>query len=167
MSQNLAKEVAVLHKLPLSELQARYAQAFGEPTHSHHKVWLRKRIAWRLQALAEGDLAERALQRARTRAAELANDADLRLSPPLAAAPEAAVPVTTSESANGQVPVPAATPLPAPPQRSALPGSGRLPPPGSKITRIYKGRPPRRQSSASWRSTPAKVPTTISYWRSL
>jgi hypothetical protein len=40
-------------------------------------VWLVKRIAWRMQALAEGDLSERA----RRRAAELANDADLRLSP--------------------------------------------------------------------------------------
>jgi hypothetical protein len=40
--------------------------------------WLIKRIAWRLQALAEGDLTERARQRAK----ELANDADLRRSPP-------------------------------------------------------------------------------------
>src|SRR5262249_13852409 len=40
--------------------------------------WLVKRLAWRLQALAEGDLS----QRARQRAAELANDANLRLNPP-------------------------------------------------------------------------------------
>jgi len=37
-----------------------------------------QRIAWRLQALAEGDLTERA----RRRAAELANDADIRMFPP-------------------------------------------------------------------------------------
>jgi hypothetical protein len=35
-------------------------------------------LAWRLQALAEGDLSERT----RRRAAELAQDADLRLTPP-------------------------------------------------------------------------------------
>jgi hypothetical protein len=50
----------------------------GEIRSEVNKSWLIKRIAWRLQALAEGDLSERARQRAK----ELANDADLRLSPP-------------------------------------------------------------------------------------
>jgi hypothetical protein len=39
-----------------------------------NRTWLIKRLAWRLQALAEGDLSQRA--------AELANDAALRLNPP-------------------------------------------------------------------------------------
>jgi hypothetical protein len=43
------------------------------------RPWLVKRLAWRLEVLAEGDLSERARQRA----AQLANDADLRLSAPL------------------------------------------------------------------------------------
>jgi hypothetical protein len=42
------------------------------------RVWLVKRIVWRMQALDQGDLSERA----RRRAAELAHDADLRQSPP-------------------------------------------------------------------------------------
>ena len=63
---------------PNSFLRQRYAEVFGETTNAKNKAWLVKRIAWRLQALAEGDLSERA----RRRAAELANDADLRLSPP-------------------------------------------------------------------------------------
>ncbi|MAF64431.1 MAG: hypothetical protein CMJ84_02065 [Planctomycetes bacterium] len=42
------------------------------------KPWIVKRIAWRLQSLAEGDLSDRACQRA----AELANDADVRLGSP-------------------------------------------------------------------------------------
>src|SRR5450755_4279073 len=78
MSVNVAKEVAALERMTVKELRARYAEAFGEQTGAHNKVWLVKRVAWRLQALAEGDLSERARQRA----AELANDADLRLSPP-------------------------------------------------------------------------------------
>ena len=44
---------------------------FGEATTTGHKTWLVRRIAWRLQALAEGDLSERA----KARAAELAGDA--------------------------------------------------------------------------------------------
>ena len=51
---------------------------FGETTNTKNRVWLFRRIAWRLQALAEGDLSERA----QGRAAELACDPDIRMSPP-------------------------------------------------------------------------------------
>ncbi len=46
----------------------------GETANTHHKEWLVKRIIWRMQAVAEGDLTKRA----RRRAAELANDAERR-----------------------------------------------------------------------------------------
>jgi hypothetical protein len=39
-----------LPRLRVSELRAKFAAVFGEPTPSHNKVWLGKRIAWRLQA---------------------------------------------------------------------------------------------------------------------
>ncbi len=115
MHLNVTKEVAALRKLPLRELRARYAEAFGETTNANNKAWLLKRIAWRLQANAEGDLSERA----RLRAAELANDSDLRLSPPKPKAdpPEARVHIA-------QLPV-------AP--------ADRLPPPGTVLARPYKG----------------------------
>ena len=82
MLPNLAAEIAALPRLRVSELRVKFAEVCGEPTPSHNKVWLVKRIAWRLQAKAEGDLSERA----RRRAAELIADADLRLSAPPAAA---------------------------------------------------------------------------------
>jgi hypothetical protein len=67
-----------------------------------------------MQALAEGDLSERA----RRRAAELARDADLRLNPPR----------TQTTAAT-------------PPQPVTVPASidPRLPPPGTILTRPYKG----------------------------
>jgi hypothetical protein len=115
MKMNVTKEVAAMERMTVKELQAKYAQAFGEETKGHHKTWLVKRIAWRLQALAEGDLSERARQRA----AELANDADLRLSlPKLPAAAPAAERTTTTAIRTT---------------------TGRLPIPGTVITRIYKG----------------------------
>jgi hypothetical protein len=73
MHMNVAKEVAALEALTVAELRVRYAEVFGEETRVGHKTWLVRRIAWRLQALSEGDLSERA----RRRAAELANDADV------------------------------------------------------------------------------------------
>ena len=79
------KEVAALQRQGAKQLRARYAEVFGETTAANNKIWLIRRIAWRLQALAEGDLSERA----RRRAEELANDADLLLSPPRAKCAEA------------------------------------------------------------------------------
>ena len=100
MLPSLATEVAALPRLRVSELRAKFAVVFGEPTPSHNKVWLVKRIAWRLQAQAEGDLSDRA----RRRAAELAADADLRLSAPPANADAAnAQPVTLRMLADDRV----------------------------------------------------------------
>lgn len=75
---NVAKEVAAMERMTVDQLRAKYATVFGEPTNGRHKQWLIKRIAWRMQANAEGGLSERA----RLRAMELANDADLRMTPP-------------------------------------------------------------------------------------
>src|SRR5262249_58084184 len=78
MPDHLTQELALLPRLGVADLRSRYAELFGETTQTGNKAWLVKRLAWRLQALAEGDLSERARQRA----AELAQDAELRLSPP-------------------------------------------------------------------------------------
>jgi hypothetical protein len=78
MSSKLTQQIAALRRLTTGQLRDQYAELFGELTNSCNRTWLIKRIAWRLQALAGGDLSERARQRA----AELANDADLRMSAP-------------------------------------------------------------------------------------
>jgi hypothetical protein len=76
---NVDQEIAALRCLSLPELRGRFARLFGEESQTtNNRIWLIKRLAWRLQALAEGDLS----QRARQRAAELADDANLRLGPP-------------------------------------------------------------------------------------
>ena len=116
MPLNVAKEVAAMQRMTMQELRARYAEAFGDRTNAANRAWLIKRIAWRLQATAEGDLSERARQRA----AELANDADLRLSPPQAPAAKAAPERTVTNVLEFET-------------------DHRLPPPGSIITRAYKG----------------------------
>ena len=117
MESCLRQQLAGLPHLSMADLRGRYAQLFGEATRTSNKAWLRKRIAWRLQALAEGDLSERA----RRRATELAHDADLRTTPPRPTA--AASP-------------PATNPRPA---RRARLRHPRLPPPGTILTRPYRG----------------------------
>jgi hypothetical protein len=117
MPDKLAQELALLPRLGVADLRRRYAQLFGETIRTGNKAWLVKRLAWRLQALAEGDLSERA----RRRAAKLAHDADLRLSPPRLA-PIIPDPATGRGSAR------------LPSKRS-----DRLPPAGTLLTRSYKG----------------------------
>src|SRR5947207_10334213 len=70
--------ISGLQRLTMQELRVRYTELFGETTSAKNRAWLLRRVAWRLQALAEGDLSERARQRA----AELASDADLRTTVP-------------------------------------------------------------------------------------
>lgn len=64
MKLNITKEVAALEQMTVGQLQQRYVEVFAEPVRSRHKQYLIRRIAWRLQANAEGGLSERALRRA-------------------------------------------------------------------------------------------------------
>src|SRR5262245_62016422 len=110
MSSSSTRELKVLAQMTVGQLQQKYAALFGEATTAHNRGWLLRKIAWRIQALAEGDLSERA----RRRAAELANDADLRLSPPRCPA----LPAANIAGSDGTQ------------QRLS---------PGTVITRLYKG----------------------------
>src|SRR3954454_3762030 len=78
MREALAMPIEGLRKLKTKALKVRYRELFGEESRSSNHGHLFRRIAWRLQANAEVGLSERA----RRRAAELANDADLRLRAP-------------------------------------------------------------------------------------
>jgi Protein of unknown function (DUF2924) len=116
MHPPMGRQLTQLQRLTTSQLRRRYAEVFGEPTRANNQTWLIKRIAWRLQELAEGGLSERA----RRRGVELANDADLRMNPPRpprAAKTAPVIPATASEPALDK----------------------RLPPTGTVLTRRYKG----------------------------
>lgn len=78
MLPDIGREVTAMRRMRTAELKARYAEIVGEPPRSHHREHLIRRIAWRLQAIEEGDLTERA----RRRAEELARGAELRLHAP-------------------------------------------------------------------------------------
>lgn len=78
METTTYQEIQGLSRMTVGELREKYLDVFGEETRSYHKEYLRKRIAWRIQVLVEGDLTERA----RRRAGQLADDADLRIRTP-------------------------------------------------------------------------------------
>ncbi|TWU08621.1 hypothetical protein CA54_38550 [Symmachiella macrocystis] len=117
MSLSIGQEVATLRKMTVKELRVKYAELFDDETRTGNKAWLIKRIAWRMQAQAEGGLSKRARQRAD----ELANEADLRMSPPKLT-PESPSPseLTTTSTVT-------------------FSRDQRLPLPGTVLTREYKG----------------------------
>ena len=49
-----------LQRMGVAALREKYAQVFGEATMTGNRTWLLRRIAWRIQANAEGDLSQRA-----------------------------------------------------------------------------------------------------------
>lgn len=115
MNLDIERETAALQRMSTGQLCERYAELFGETTRTRHRLYLVRKIAWKLQALAEGDLSERA----RRRAEELARGSELRVMPPKAPA------------GKGEGEVPAHVPVSA---------DSRLPSPGTAIVRQYKGR---------------------------
>jgi len=127
MQTELKKELAALTRMTVDELREKHRLVFGEENRSRHRDYLRKRIAWRLQALAEGGLSERA----RRRALEIANDADIRIRMPAESPPTPDAPVRTEVHAFGESS-----------ETSAFYDGrdARLPMPGTMITRHYRGR---------------------------
>ena len=110
----IEREIAALRNMSTGQLGEKYAELFGESARSRHKVYLMRKIAWRLQARAEGDLSERA----RRRAEELADDADVRTMPPK----------HSNANLGGRT------------TKVSVSTDPRLPAPGTAITRKYKSK---------------------------
>ncbi|MBY0310731.1 MAG: DUF2924 domain-containing protein [Phycisphaerales bacterium] len=110
----MKQEVARLQKLKVPELREEFERLWGEPARSNNRMYLLKRILWRLQALEHGGLTERAQRLA----LELARDQDLRVRP--STAMHKAFDRAVAEVECG--------------------GGDQLPPTGSVLTRVYRGR---------------------------
>ena len=112
---DIAREVALLERMSTDQLVRKYAEVFDEATTGRNKAWLVKRIAWRLQARAEGGLSERA----KKLALAMADEGDLRRTPPKAMPARG----SGATAVHDLVVAP----------------DDRLPPPGSILVRKYRG----------------------------
>ena len=108
-----------MRRMSISELREKYERVFGETTTTRHAPCLIRRIIWRMQANELGGLSERA----RNRALELADEADLRMTAPKSPAP-------TSESEETVT-------RPAP---TAIRDAEDEPTVGTQLVRRYKGK---------------------------
>ncbi len=119
MDNAVLMEIESLRRASLASLREKFREVFQEETSSRHREHLFRRIAWRLQALAEGDLAERAIRRA----TEIAQDADLRKVAPTDFFSLEGKPIQTT-----------------PVDRNRRRQDSRLPLPGALLRRKWKGR---------------------------
>ena len=107
-----------MERLSVGALCERYREVFGEDTNARNKQWLIKRIAWKLQANAEGDISERA----RKLAHQIAMQTDIRTSLPRVNRPAT---TETLETATTTI---------------SPPADNRIPLPGANLVKNYKGR---------------------------
>ena len=110
----VTEQLAALRSMTVAELRERYLEVYDEPTRSRNKDWLFKKIAWRIQELAEGGLSDQALARIDA----LGEDVPVRWRQRRVQMVTPAADVPTDDEAPTRDP--------------------RLPPPGTVITRIYK-----------------------------
>ena len=114
---NITEQLAALRSMTVAQLRERYLGVFDEPTRSRNKDWLFKKIAWRIQELAEGGLSEQAL----ASIDELAADVPVRWRQRRS---QASTPTPEDDATEAE---------------ASEPRDPRLPPAGTVLTRAYKG----------------------------
>ncbi|NVJ27520.1 DUF2924 domain-containing protein [Myxococcus sp. AM011] len=117
---DVPQQLAALASMSVPELAEKYLEVYGEPTRSRNRDYLKKRLAFRIQELAEGSLSTRAV----TRIAELGDKLPERWR------------MRQVEDAKPAAPSPSAADARAP---AADGRDARLPPPGTVLTRVFKG----------------------------
>ncbi len=111
----VARELAALEAMTGAELAAKFEEILGFPARTRNRIYLRKRLAWEIQARIEGGLSEAALKRIEELAAYFPEKWKRVLDP--------------------KRPVPKDAPIPG----NGDARDARLPSPGTVITRLYEG----------------------------
>jgi len=113
---NVPIQLAELETMNIGALVDKFRELYGEPTRSRNKDYLKKRLAWRIQELAEGGLSRGALARIEQLGDKMPERWRMRQ--------RHAEPDTANE---------------APPQ-ALEPRDPRVPPPGTVLCRVFDGK---------------------------
>ena len=115
---DVPSQLAALEEMSVPKLAEKHRELYGEPTRSRNRDYLKKRLAWRIQELAEGGLPESAL----------AKISELGDALPQRWRRREAAPAVRATHVAGAL-------APAPQQRR----DSRLPPPGTVLRRVHQG----------------------------
>jgi len=123
---DISAQLAALSAMTVRELRDKYREVYGEPSRSRNKDYLRKKVAWRIQELAERGLSERATARIDELAAGLPLSWRQRLQPLQRHIQEEAQRAEQASDTKSK-----------PKRRSR---DRRLPEPGAVLKRLYQGK---------------------------
>lgn len=117
---DVPSQLAELDTMNVGALAEKYRELYGEPTRSRNKDYLKKRLAWRIQELAEGGLSQSALARIQQIGDQLPERWRMRLGQPEGA------------------PQPLADAAPV--VQALEPRDPRVPPVGTVLRRVFDGK---------------------------
>jgi hypothetical protein len=117
---DMPSQLAALETMNVPALAEKYRELYGEPTRSRNRDYLKKRLAWRIEANFQGGLSQRALARIEELGDQLPERWQMRLGQPADA----------TNDGGASLPVLAAT----------EPRDPRVPLPGTTIQRVFDGK---------------------------
>ncbi len=122
----MPSQLAALETMNVPALAEKYRELYGEPTRSRNRAYLKKRLAWRIEANFQGDLSQGAIARIQQLGDQLPERWQMRLGQP-AGEPAAAGDAATKLDAS----LSTATTEPRDP---------RVPPVGTVVRRVFDGK---------------------------
>lgn len=123
---DMPSQLAALETMNVPALAEKYRELYGEPTRSRNRAYLKKRLAWRIEANFQGDLSPGAIARIQQLGDQLPERWQMRLGQP-ASEPAAASDAATKLDAA----LSTATTEPRDP---------RVPPVGTVVRRVFDGK---------------------------
>ena len=123
---DMPSQLAALETMNVPALAEKYRELYGEPTRSRNRAYLKKRLAWRIEANFQGDLSQGAIARIQQLGDQLPERWQMRL----------------GQSANGAAAASDAATMPeVPPIIVATePRDPRVPPVGTVVRRVFDGK---------------------------
>ena len=122
---DMPNQLAALETMNVPALAEKSRELYGEPTRSRNRAYLKKRLAWRIEANFQGDLSQGAIARIQQLGDQLPARWQKRLAQPVNEAAAASDAATMPE-----VPIIVAT----------EPRDPRVPPVGTVIRRVFDGK---------------------------
>lgn len=123
---DMPSQLAALETMNVPALAEKYRELYGEPTRSRNRAYLKKRLAWRIEANFQGDLSQSAIARIQQLGDQLPERWQMRLGQPAsepAAAGEAATKLDAALSTA-----------------TTEPRDPRVPPVGTVVRRVFDGK---------------------------
>ena len=123
---DMPSQLAALETMNVPALAEKYRQLYGEPTRSRNRAYLKKRLAWRIEANFQGDLSQGAIARIQQLGDQLPERWQMRLGQP-ASEPAAASDAATKLDAALSI-------------ATTEPRDPRVPPVGTVVRRVFDGK---------------------------